>query len=329
MFNKKKKEKEYKEKLKQEIIKELKQEELKQEQKIIEQSIKTPVVEHSKEELEDIRKSFLKVFLFSITVLFVIITILILNPFSEKKEKDSDNENESPKVDTQITLITKEDGIIENTNNEMLNLFNSLVPNIEEYFLYDSTYLYSRDELKVDSISHEYLLYLMSKSDSFKKVIDETGLLTKLEMCSTDNTIRIPVETINTLIYDLFNVNKIEYEDFVYTHYINGTYSTYIEFKYSDGYYVGFCSEKEDNIKYTSIAKPVIQDANKQENVLTIRTKVAFITKDKVYADYSLSKEISNDPTVDMLTYINLADTYEYKYKLINNKFKLESIVKK
>ena len=328
MFGRKKREKEYKEKLKQEIIKELKQEELKQEKTVVEQPIQPSTLSRSPEELEQIRKSFLKIFLFSLVVLFVIFIILFLNPFANKEEKDNNSNIELPKEESKVTLITKEDGVVENTNAEMLELFYLLVPNTEEYYIYDSTYLYSQDELKPDNIPSEYLLYLMSKSNSFKRVINDTGLLTKLEICNSDNIIRIPVETINNIIYELFDKSSIEYKDFIYTHYIDGVYSTYIEFKYSDGYYVGFCSEKEDNFKYTSIAKPVIQDANKQANVLAIRTKVAFITKDKVYADYSLNKEISNAPNVDMLTYINLADTYVYKYKLINNKFKLESIVK-
>jgi len=325
----KKKEKELKDKLKKEILMELLKEEEKKEKEIA-KPVKPPVLHHSKEEIQSIRESFLKVFLFSATVLFIIIVILILDPFSNKKTKEESNNNGQEEVIEKVpTLVDREDGIIENSNKEILKMFFLLEPNNYEYYMYDSTYLYSKDELLMKDVPSSYLLYMTSKSDEFNEYIQSQELLTKLEICSKDGNIRIPKEDIDNIFENIYGFSIKEYDDFIYTYYVNGLFSTYIRFIYSDGYYVSRCDvNNEPTMKYNSVAMPVISQATKENEIVKIKSKVSFITKNKVYADYELKNVISDNPNSDMLTYISNASDYEYIYKLNNNKYYLEKIVK-
>lgn len=328
MFNIKKKEAKLKEDLKKEILKELqKEKEKEQEKNKIVQPVELPPVEHTPEDIYEIRKSFLKIFLFAVAALFIII-IIIINPFDFGKQK----EKEEVVVEEEVieeTLITRKDGVIENSNEELLELFNMVTPNIQEYYLYDSTYLYSKDELLIEEISKDYLLYLLSKTPKFQKMINDDFGQTKAELCVENGYIKIPVEKINELITSNFIASDItEYPEFIYTHYINNEYSANIRFVYSDGYYVSFCKEPNNELKYSSVARPLIKNAIKENGYIKITTKVAFSTSEKVYADYELTKVISDNSNTDILEYINNANEYQYIFKLEDNRYKFEKVVK-
>lgn len=330
MFNKKKKEKVLKESIKKEIIKELqKEKELEEEKnKIVEQK-ELPKIEHTSEDIDAIRKSFLKIFLFSVAVLFIIIVLIIINPFEKNDKKENNDQQVQEKEEVKDTLLTREDGLIENSNEELLELYFMMIPNTEEYYLYDSTYLYSNDELLVEEINKEYLLYLMTKSREFQNIINEKFGETKAELCIENGHIKIPIEDINELISSLFVLESInEYPDFYYTNYFNGSYSTTIKFVYSDGYYVSFCQEDNFDLKYNSVAMPIIKEAIKENGYIKINTKVAFSTSEKIYADYKLTNVISDDIGKDILEYINDASEYQYVFKEENNKYKLEKIIR-
>ena len=320
-----------KDELKKEILKEIKKEQKLEEiekSKVVPPVEKIPV-EHTIEDIYEIRKSFLKIFLFSVIAVFIII-IFLIDPFGIKDKKTKDKPKEEAKSEQVTeTLLTKKDGIIENSNKELLKLFYMLEPSSFEYYLYDSTYLYSKEEFLVCDIQKDYMLYLLTKTEDFQKLILNDFGETKSELCIENGHIKIPIETINEMLFSSFIFSNIEeYPDFIYTHYVNGDYSTIVKFVYSDGYYVSFCIENETNINYNSIAKPIIKEAIKKGEYITINAKVAFMTKDKVYADYALTKVISNNSTADVLEYINDADEYQYIFKLDNNKYKLEKIAK-
>lgn len=329
MFNRKKREKELKEQLKKEILKELKQSDFEENKKSNTKPVKEPVLYHSKEELQSIRESFLKIFIFSTIVLFIIIALVIIGPKTIKKENENNEKENLQEEIKKETLVDRQDGVIENINVEILNMFNMLNPKNEDLFVYDSTYLYSKDEFIISEIPDNYLLYIMSKSNEFNELINSFNMLTKAEICSKNGNIKIPESKINDLMLSLFDRQNIKYEDFIYTHYVDNSFSTYIRFTYSDGYYVSFCDVEEfETLEYNSVAIPMLHEASKENNFVKIKVKVAFLTKNNVYSDYELKNVISTNVYDDILSYILKADEYEYYYVLKNKKYILDKIVK-
>lgn len=327
----KKKVEQLKESIKKELIKELdyQQKEEEKNKKMPQKPIKPPVLYHSKEELESIQKSFLKIFLFAVTFLMGAIILLIINPFHKPEKKlEIDSGDPIKEEKRELKLSEREDGPIENTNEEALNLFLRMSLNTDEYYNYDSTYLYSKEELLVKDIPRQYLLFLMSKTSDFKDIIKKGGLLTKTELCSKNGTIRIPIEDIQIIMENNFNITLDQYDDFIYSHYINNTFSTFIKFTYSDGYYVSFCEERSNVFNYASIATSVIKEVVKEKDMIHVKAGVAFITKDKVYADYKLQRIISNNVNDDILTYIQEADVYDYVFKGNDSGYYLDKIIK-
>ena len=318
--------------IKKEILKELEDEEKKGKEKNKTenlQPIELPKIEHTKEDIYEIRKSFLKIFLFAGAALFIII-IIIINPFGSKKDKLDDDQVIEEKVEKEEpTLITREDGIIENSNEELFKLFSMVTPQLEEYYLYDSTYLYSKQELLVKDTPVDYLLFLLSKTESFQNMINTQFGETSAELCIKNGVIKISVEEINKMLESYFDVSPLqEYPEFKYMHYFNYEPSTIIRFVYSDGYYVSFCEQQSTELKYNSVAYPVIKEAVKEKEYIKITAKVAFSTSEKIYADYELTEIISDNIEADILDYINKANEYQYIFKLNNNKYKLEKIIK-
>lgn len=318
------------EKLKQEIKKELQHDlEKKQSQPKVQKVQKEPVLHHSKEELQDIQKSFLKIFLFAVIVLLIAIIMLLVGSNSSEKESSVENEEVIEESNPgNENLTTFNEGVIENNNKYLLELLNEIEFNSAEFAIYDSTYLYSRDEFVTSDISEEYLLFMLSKTNEFKEYLQSIDLLTKVEICSKDGNIRIPVEKINELLELKFNVKIDKYSDFIYAHYVDRIFSTYIKFVYSDGYYISRCYDNKESFKYNSVSIQMLKDAEKIGATVKVRLKVAFATKDKIYADYGLQTIISEDIKQDELNYINKANEYEYVFNQKNNKYYLDKIVK-
>lgn len=316
------------EKIKKEVLQEILKED--KQSKSIAKPEKLPVLHHSLEEIQSIRESFLKIFLIAITVVFICIIVLLTNPFSNKKNKNNNTNNDEQKENVEINQLKDlEDGIIPNNNDEILKLFFMVSPRSEEYFYYDSTYLYSKDALLVEEMSEAYLLYLMSKTTEFSNLITQKDLLTKTEICNKDGKIRITDDEIEKIIEARFKKTNIQHQDFIYTYYLENEFSTYVRFAYSDGYYVSICDvEESKDLKFKSISLPTLESVEKNKNYITIKAKVPFLTKDNVYSDYKLTNIISENVDIDILSYVKKADEYVYYYILENNYYKLEKIVK-
>lgn len=323
----KKKLEKIKQELKEEVIKEMNQKTVTEEKK--EEYIPTPVLYHSKEELHSIQKSFLYIFLFSSAVLLIVIIILVVNPFSPKKEELKKEPPKEEIIDMKrLSLKDFKEGVIPNQNQFLLELVDILSFEDVDYYYYDSTYLYSKDELNIKDMDVKYLLFLMTKTKDFQEYIKSTDVLTKTEICKKDGSIRIPKEEVDKILEKNFGILPGVNENFIYHHYIDGVYSTSVLFVYSDNYYVSTCDNLTNEINYEKIAVPVLDSASKEKDEIHIRVKVAFITKNKVYADYLLSHEISNNIYEDKLNYIKRADEYEYVFKEGKENYYLEKIVK-
>lgn len=324
------------EKLKEEIKKELKKEFQKQElqQNKPVKVLKDPVLNHSKEELVFIQKSFLKIFIFSFVILCVLFVIFLIRPSFGTNESISEEDTKNEVVDEydpiNATLFELKEEKINNKNKYLRFLVDQITFKNYEYYVYDSTYLYSKDELNINEVSSDYLLFLLSKTKRFNEYISEQNLKTKIEVCNASGAIRIKIEDIIEMISTEFNTNLKEYKDFIYTYYVDGEFSTYIKFVYSDGYYVSFCYDTPSNITYNVISNTVLEEAYKEEKSIRILIRAAFITEDNVYADYKLTNVISNNINADVLDYINEADQYEFVFKTIDNyNYYLEKVVKR
>ena len=321
------------EKIKEDLKKDLKKEmenDAKKEKKVpVVKELKEPV-HHSKEELHEIQKNFLKILIFAGIILFILI-ILILRPNISGKEKTIKPQEEEVEtnVDTIYDLIEKQaNGQLDHNNKYILQLFDQLKLLSNEYYFYDSTYLYSKDMLLTSEIPSDYLLFMLSKTVSFKQYILSTKLLTKEEICSDNATIRIPGSDIGDLISKEFNVNIDEYRDFIYTHYVDENFSTYIKFIYSDGYYISSCYEQLGDFPYDTIADMLIEDAYKNDDELRIGVRVVFMDSNYVYGDYQKKRLIAANTSADILQYISNADKYEFVYRFNGSNYYLESIVR-
>ena len=329
----KKKLEQLKDSIKKDLIKEMKKEEEKKKKELEKkelQYVEPIVIEHTKDDLDSIRKSFLKITIFMTLILFLLAILLFINPF--KKEKEKQNKVESkPTEETYDPLVATldklEEGIIPNSNIYIIDLFNSVVLSEEEKYIYDSTYLYSEPDFNVKNIDDSYLLFLNSKTKDFEKYFKTNKMLTKSEICSNIGNIKIPESTIFEMINNNFMKNEYSNTNFTYSYYLDGVFSTYVDFVYSDGYYVSFCNDITKNT-YTSIAKPIIKSAEKIGENIVISAKVAFITEKFIYADYQLTKIINDKPTTDILNYISLASEYEYIFIKDNGDYKLDRITK-
>lgn len=101
-------------------------------------------------------------------------------------------------------------------------------------------------------------------------------MITSAEICSKEGNIKIPKEDIETMIYNQYLKDNFEHQDFIYTHYIDYEFSTYIRFVYSDNYYVLFCDVEPQN-KYESVAKSVIKEKDKIKAKAYFKQKKVFI----------------------------------------------------
>lgn len=323
----KKKLEKMKQELKEEVIKEINLKAGTEEKN--DKYIPTPVLYHSKEELHSIQKSFLYIFLFSSAVLLIVIIILVVNPFSPKKEELKKEPPKEEIIDMKrLSLKDFKEGVIPNQNQFLLELVDRFSFEDVDYYYYDSTYLYSKDELNIKDMDINYLLFLMTKTSDFKDYVKSTDFLTKTEICKKDGSIRIPKEEVNKVLLKNFGIIPNVNENFLYHHYIDGNYSTSVLFIYSDNYYVSTCDISNKEINYEKIAVPVLDNAYKKDDEIHIKMEVAFMTRDKVYADYLLSHEISNDIYEDRLNYIKKADGYEYIFKEGENNYYLDRIMK-
>lgn len=318
--------------IKKDLRKELEKEAEKNKKPKIEKVLKEPVLYHSKDELQEIQKSFLKILLFSAIIVFALCLTLLFSSKFNKKENNKpleDNNNEEVEIDPiNDPIHLQTDGVLYHHNKYILELYNQLTFQSYEYNLYDSTYLYSKDELKVEEMPSEYLLFLLSKTNDFKDYINDTGFLTKQEICSKDGTIRIPIQDLEELLMTNFNVELKENTSFVYTHYVDKVFSTYINFIYSDGYYISSCYKANDEALYKVTAKMLIEDARKEDNELRIGARVVFMDNNHVYGDYDRSRVISENINTDILQYISNADKYEFVYRFNGSNYYLESIVR-
>lgn len=137
------------------------------------------------------------------------------------------------------------DGVIPNNNMYVLNLFNSINLNEEEFDVYDSMYFYSKEELTIQDMDSKYPLFLNSKTYEFVKYFERNDITTSVEICSKDGNIKISKEDIETMIYNQYLKDNFEHQDFVYTHYIDYAFSVHIRFVYSDNYYASFCDVQQ------------------------------------------------------------------------------------
>lgn len=326
-----------KEKLKQEIkkdlLKEIKVSEKKEEQKLQQNNavFVQPIVEHTKEELADIRKSFLIIFVFSFFLFIVLIISICLNKldFNEKKEIEDNNSLQQVEIDPIYSrLYQLADGNVHVNNKDLLNLISEINFNKYEKRVYDSTYLFSNEELNIKNIETEYLLFLLSKTSTFSNYINNGSTLTKFEICANEGVIKISSNDMRDLILKKFNVELLGDKDFMYAHYVDGTFSTYVKFVYSDGYYVSSCLDTIDNI-YSYNAEPYIVSASKSNDEIRIRFNVAFSNNDGLYADYGRNLLLVEGTNYDIFQYLAYASKYEFVYLLgANNNYYLSKVVK-
>ena len=290
-----------------------------------------PVVEHTKEELDDIRKSFLTIFIFSIFLFIALIIATCLNKLdiNNKKETNDTNSNSTVEIDPIYgRLYQLADGNIHINNKEILKLINEITFNKHERRVYDSTYLFSADELNIGSIEPEYLLFLLFKTSIFSDYINKDRVLTKFELCAHDGVVKISSNDMYDLVLEKFNVKLSTDKDFVYAHYVDGLFSTYVKFVYSDGYYVSSCLTNSTNVNIYNV-EPYIVNVSKFNDEIRIRFNVAFSNNDGLYADYGRNLLLVEGTNYDIFQYLPYASKYEFVYLLgANNNYYLSKVVK-
>lgn len=321
------------EKIKEEIKKELLKEQMQsKEEKQAYVPPKEPVLYHDKDELYAIQRNFLKIFILSISIAFVFVAFLIIrSSFDNSKDKTNSKDNivvEDNYNASTANLFELKNGEIPLSNAYVANLYSGLYFKEKEYFIDDSAYIYSNDELLISDIPNSYLLFMISKTDEFNQYIKEQGILTSKELCSSMGLIKIPTSELDKISIDKYNRALTSYDDFVYAYYLDGVFSTYIKFTYSDGYYISSCENIQSSLKYPSYARILVDSASKTDDNISINVKVAFWTQSGIYADYKLQKLISSDPDDELTNFIKGASTYEFIYKKGNNNYYLEKIVK-
>lgn len=315
---KRKKEKE-KKSFKEELIKELRKElNIGEENK--EKPEEAPVYvpkEKTEEDLIKIRQSFAIIFIVATFLgVFYISSFMLSNKKPLKKPKDKTEIKVEEEDLKSIPLKALKDGEIPLVNLELLDLFKQVKYNHEEYFLYDSNFLYRMDigkTLTVSKLSDDYLLFLLSKSNVFNNYINNLDLLTKAEVCLKDGSIRIPRAEIDEMLLENLNVTNINYSDFIFSYYVNKNFITYIKFVYSDDYYVSFCYDQKD-FNFSSISDVLIDNAVKEKKQITIDIKAVFQFKEKIFSDYNLSNYIGSVEE-EMLNYIKNGSSYRLLYK--------------
>lgn len=322
-----------KDKLKKEILKELEVEMRKKEEKqkinnsfsSFEKVVLEPKkVNNSPDDLKEIQKKFV---ILGIVLLILILIFIYLFIYSDYIFGNKSNKNEQ--VETEViekekvekTLSELDDGNIDISNSELMDLYSIFNNSIYDYLMFDSTFLYKYDSMLVSKLNTNQLLYLMSKTPEFSNIIDEFGLISEAELCYKDSTISIEKTKLDEILLKRFNRANVNFNQFNVAYYINKQFITYFNFKYNDGAYKSTCFNKK-LVDSKIITQSLADKAEKKGDTITIDLKVVFINNNGIYSDITLKNKIksSNDDIDDVLDYITEGSVYKAIFKENENK---------
>lgn len=323
-----------KDKLKKEILKELEEEMKKKEQKGKKEEIvdtvslfesvqpEPKVVENSPEDLKEIQKKFFKLTIVLVVLIVVFIYLFIYSDYifgnkkvNDKKENEV-TETEKTDVEEEKTLSDLDDGVINISNPELMNLYSMFSNSTYDYFIYDSTFLYKNKIVLSSNLNSVQLLALMTKTPEFNQLISESNLTSEAELCYKDGTIVIEKSKLDNIFLKKFNRTSINFTQFNSAYYINNQFVTYFNFKYSNGNYYSYCFNKK-LVNAKVITQALADKAVKSGDTITIDLKVVFINDKGIYADPLLKNVIktSDESVGEMIDYIVKGSTYQAIFK--------------
>ena len=304
-----------KSKIKKEILNELKaemeKERVKEEMKKVNESfssLPTQLPKHvnnSPEDLKEIQMKFLKlsVGLLLLTVIFVLLFIYSDNLFGVKKKDTntmSNNEN-TTEINESVNNNTTEEKNLNELENGKIDLSNSKLDSLYsmfgnytyDYFLLDNSFLYNKDKVLSSDLTNNQLLFLVSRTEEFKKILEDTKLTTQSEVCSKNGVINIDRNKLDQILLNRFNRANIKIESFNSSYYVNNEFITYIKFNLDDAVYKSACFN-DIIVSPKVITESLVSSAEKKDNTIILNIKTVFINENGIYKDYNLKNKISD-----------------------------------
>ncbi len=293
-------------------------------------------VQRSKQENMDIQKSFYQIMLFSIIAIFAFLIVLFVKPRlvqedNTNKPSDINIDNDVHEVDKKNDpIMLQENGELLNSNIEVVQLFNRISFLEQEKLFYDSTYLFSKEAININDIDDNYLLVLLTKTNTFKEYIAKMGLSSKEEVCGANSIIQIPIIDFDQLTKSVFNRQLVEHKDFTYIYYYDDQFITFLQFKFDGSVYNATCIDNLPKKDYNITVTPVMSQAYKEDNIVKIVVRSVFIDKDgNAYGDFEKRRFLfTNKNIYEQLHYISYADRYEFTYVYNDDNYYLEQITK-
>lgn len=287
---------------------------------------KVPLTE---EEKKSVRKKLFILLIIIIIVIIALITIRIIEPYSNKETnndeteeaKDNESDENEEKIDEAETLILElEDGVISSTNYELISLIDEIKYNLREYYVNDTIELFKNNNTNISTLTNRKKLFLVSKTKEFNTLI--SNQMTGESLC--DNNIIIGISDIDKILKDRFNTNVTAYEQFAYSYYFEKEFVNNIIFTKKDNNYIGTCSNTTNKIVQLSEQKFI--SATKKDNKIYIDMKVVFIKESGVYKDPSFTTLITNDVQKTEEEYFLKANTYRYTYDITDTNYVLTNV---
>ena len=275
-------------------------------------------IEYSQKAINEVRMKFFKLFIFLLTLILLLLVYFVYREdinaiFHKKKTDESLEQKEEVKKEDLVNkkISAFSDGDIPNNNVEIMRLFNPFYYDLYDYFVIDTTRIYKNDFATLSDIEK---LFYISKTDSFRELIDKDGKLDdKGKLCL--QKIVIPSTDIDRIAKENFNILNINHMSFTTTYYKDGIFISYLKFTYDNGNYIGTCVDDVSK-KVSVIARTISSSAEKKGEYVSIYSKVIFETEKGLYKDINLKTKIDDSYNVDdALEYYKQGSIYKLDFK--------------
>lgn len=280
----------------------------------------------TEEEKVEVRKKLFLLLIVIIVVILLFSVVLIFDPFKQtesKKDnstKEEQSKNNEETNDEDLSIVKRENGTIDLTNEEIKKLESEVIYKYYEYYNNDTLALYRNTSNDINNLDNKTKLFLVSKTKDFVSIIEDKVFDTTI----CNDNITIPISKIDEILKNRFATTITQYEEFIFSYYKNDEFIQDIKFTKLDNSYIGTCYESQKQVD--SLVQQSISKATKEDNNLYIDFKVVFVKSSGVYKDPTFTTLITNDQNTTIEDYINQGNIYRYTYNINDGKFSLINI---
>ena len=277
----------------------------------------------TEEEKLEIRKKIGILLIFVVIAFFIMLIILIFDPFAPRKSTEKEEKEEEKEEEVKVTLYEYEDGDINTGDKYITSIYNEIKFRVIDNYEYDTFFLYRNNETKINTLSDIQKIVLLSKTNDFNTLLEKIS--TSGNVC--EEKIDIDVSKMDEILLRKYGTIFTPTNQFKYNYYYSDSYIASILFTLDGNVYHGKCYDRQT--KLTKMIEQELVSATKKDNYLYLDVKAAFITEKGVFKDPNFKTLITNDRNASFDTYMQKANTYRYTYVISKDGYYLDNIALK